>query len=205
MNNQAQRAESIILKPEFPLQKWQWESLFGNPHPVEIEIGFGKGGFLVASSQAYPGRNYLGVETAAKMVEYAAGRLAKRDVTNVRLVCGDAHYTIARAVPERSVSTIHIYFPDPWPKKRHRKRRLLTGEFLPVLAGTLIPGGKIQFATDFQNYFEETVELFASCPAFCARNSNEWIDTRPAECITNYETKYRREGRPIYYALYEVV
>ena len=193
----------ILLPPDSLPSPWDWESLFGNTHPVEIEIGSGKGGFLIASSEAYPGKNFLGIEKSIKMTRYTAERLGKRSISNIRLVCANAQYILTRMVPDTSVSVIHIYFPDPWPKTRHQKRRLMSPDFLKILRKVLIPGGTIQFATDHQDYYEETKDLFSQSPHFQSLDPGQWIDTRPEECITNYEIKYRRESRPIYYSLYE--
>jgi len=195
--------DSILLPVDRWPPPWSLKQVFGNDRPVEIEIGFGKGGFLVESSQAYPACNFLGVESAGKMAHYTAQRLAKRGIENVRILFADAHYVLARLVPEAGFSAVHVYFPDPWPKKRHRKRRLLTGEFLEKLEKALQPGGRLHFATDFQDYFEETRSLFSRFPAFKPLDPRSWVESRPERCITNYEVKYRREGRPIYYALYE--
>ncbi len=201
----AEAQQPVVLEAGGLPQPLDWRVVFGNDRPVEIEIGFGKGGFLVQVSQKFPERNFLGLETAAKMVEYAAGRLRKRGIRNVRLLRADAHYFLERFVRDGSVAGFHIYFPDPWPKQRHRKRRLLTPEFCRAVQRVLLPGGRICFATDFQEYFGQVRELFSSFPAFQALDPGDWVTRRPQEAITNYEIKYRREGRPIYYALYERV
>lgn len=197
------RAQKIVLNPDNLSGPLDWNEVYGSGHPVEIEVGFGKGGFLAASSIQHPGRNFLGLETAAKLVQYAAERLAKRGVENARVACVDAHYFVSRYVPDASVDAYHVYFPDPWPKKRHRKRRVLKEEFLREMLRTLKAGGRLYFATDFQDYFEQATGLFKSFPAFKPLDPAIWLDHRPPECVTNYEVKYRREGRPIYYALYE--
>ena len=113
-----------------------WQAFFGNPHPVEIEIGFGKGGrFLLEASKRHPKVNYIGVERAQKYVELTRKRFEKYmrhfgvgkasgTFSNVRLVWTDANYFLTRYVPAASVQAYHIYFPDPWPKKRQRKRRI---------------------------------------------------------------------------------
>jgi len=200
-----QSSPEIVLDMGSPPAPWSWREVFGNDRPVEIEIGFGKGGFLLQASQSFPGRNFLGLETAAKMVEYTAGRLQKRGIRNVRLLATDARYFLDRCARDASTEAFHIYFPDPWPKKRHRKRRLLTPEFLTIAQRVIQPGGRIYFATDFQDYFQATQELFSAFPALQALDPADWIRRRPEQAITNYEIKYRREGRPIYYALYERV
>lgn len=205
----AQVENPVGIQPDIVLDSGtlplEWQKVYGNSRPVEVEIGFGKGGFLVQVAQRFPERNFLGLETAAKMVEYTAGRLQKRSIPNVRLLRADAHYFLHRFVQNASIAAFHIYFPDPWPKRRHHKRRLLTPEFLQTVQRGIVPGGRVYFATDFQEYFAQIQKLFSTFPAFRALDPSDWVARRPQEAITNYEVKYRREGRPIYYALYERV
>ena len=193
----------IVLEPDILPVPLEWPEVFGNRRPVEVEIGFGKGGFLLQVAQRFPERNFVGLETAAKMVEYTAERLGKRALRNVRLLRTDAHYFLERFVRDASIAAFHIYFPDPWPKRRHRKRRLLAPEFLQTLQRVLAPGGRVYFATDFQEYFAETQQLFSTFLAFQPLDPGDWVSRRPEEAITNYEVKYRCEGRAIFYALYE--
>ncbi len=196
--------EEVLLDKGSLPRPVDWTRLFGNEHPVEIEIGSGKGGFLVQRSGNFPEHNYLGLEKVWKMAEYTAGRLAKRALRNVRIVPVDAHFFLARHVKDASVAALHVYFPDPWPKKRHQKRRLISDEFLRELRRVLAPDARVHFATDFQDYYEYAGEVFERFPEFEALNPTDWVRSRPEEAITNYEVKYRREGRPIYYALYRL-
>src|SRR5439155_12681338 len=111
-----------------------WAHVFGNDHPVEIEVGFGKGLFLLTESQARPGVNFFGIEIVRKYQLFTANRLAKRGLGNVRLACADARVLLRDVVPAASVQAVHVYFPDPWWKKRHHKRRLFTAEFAAACA-----------------------------------------------------------------------
>ena len=101
-----------------------WTEIFGNDHPVELEVGSGKGLFLANAATANPGHNFLGIELARKYARRAAERVAKRNLANVRVVAGDARLFLARYVPPASLRTVHVYFPDPWWKARHKKRRV---------------------------------------------------------------------------------
>jgi tRNA (guanine-N7-)-methyltransferase len=193
----------ILPDPDRLRAPVDWQAFFGNTNPVEMEAGFGKGGFLVESSGAYPDKNYLGIENVAKLAAYTADRLAKRNRKNVRLICADAHYVVSRFLPDACLSAVHVYFPDPWPKKRHQKRRLLTEEFLGQLIRVMAPGARLHFATDFEDYFQQVSGLFKQFPEFNPMDPRPWVDSRHPACVTNYEVKYRREGRPIYYALME--
>ncbi|MDP6054584.1 MAG: tRNA (guanosine(46)-N7)-methyltransferase TrmB, partial [Candidatus Latescibacteria bacterium] len=117
-----------------------WAELFGNMNPVEIEIGCGKGRFIINSAMKYPDINYVGIERALRYFRFMKERSAKRNLTNIRVLQDDAGYFIERFVPDHSVTACHIYFPDPWPKKRHRKRRLFKQDFLRHIERTLISG-----------------------------------------------------------------
>jgi tRNA (guanine-N7-)-methyltransferase len=181
-----------------------WPTLYGNAHPVEIEVGFGKGLFLLNVSGRRPATNFLGIEIERKYVLLTADRLVRRGVNNVRLACTDAHWLLRECVPAESLAAVHVYFPDPWWKKRHHKRRLLTAEFAVECARVVRPGGSLHFASDVAEYFAETKAMLDDSDAWKAI---AW--PTPAEpCddedyLTNFERKYRKEGRAIYRALYE--
>ena len=169
-----------------------WEGVFGNVHPVEIEIGSGKGRFLIESAQRHPKVNFVGVEWARKYLRIAHERSLKRELGNIRLVRAEAREFIEFFVPTESTQAFHIYFPDPWPKKRHHKRRLFNPRFLKEVERTLMPGGWLWLATDYRAYYEAISELLAGSD--CLRETcREWKGTK-----TNYEEKYLAQGREIY-------
>ena len=180
-----------------------WTELFGNMNPVEIEIGCGKGRFIINSAMKYPDINYVGIERALRYFRFMKERSAKRNLTNIRVLQHDAGYFIERFVPDHSVTACHIYFPDPWPKKRHRKRRLFKQDFLGHIERTLISGGTVDIATDYVEYYEEMIALLEVSDVL---NKMEDIPERVkslGESRTNFETKYVAEGRPIYRKGYE--
>ncbi len=209
----------IITERAVPLSEFaapmDWEAFFGNTHPVEIEIGFGKGRFLLEASKRYPKVNYIGVERAQKYVELTRERFEKYirhfgidrasgTFSNVRLAWTDANYFLTRYVPAASVQAYHIYFPDPWPKKRQRKRRIFRNQdFLSALIHTLnSDGGRLYIVTDYAAYFQEIRERLADLSVLHSIDA----DLKPDRDIaTNFETKYILEGRPIYRAVYEKV
>ena len=190
-----------------------WETFFGNPHPVEIEIGSGKGRFLLEASKRHPGVNYIGIERAQKYVALTQERFEKYmrhfgvdrtsgPFSNVRLAWTDAAYFLTRYVPAASVHAYHIYFPDPWPKKRQRKRRIFRNQdFLVALTHTLIPtGGRLYITTDYEEYFQEIQERLCGLPIL---NPVAAPRSPDGDIATNFEMKYVLEGRPIYRAVYE--
>src|SRR5205814_6765838 len=122
---------------------------------------FGKGLFLLTESQARPGVNFFGIEIVRKYQLFTANRLAKRGLGNVRLACADARVLLRDVVPAASVQAVHVYFPDPWWKKRHHKRRVFTPEFAAQCARILRPGGRLHVVSDVGEYFQVMTELLA--------------------------------------------
>ena len=180
-----------------------WEALFGNENPVEIEIGCGKGRFLLEASRQHPEINYIGVERALKYAQRAKEWLLKGNATQVFLICSDAAYLVDRYIGEGTVEAYHVYFPDPWPKRRHAKRRLFRNEvWLRGLTRTLNSSrGRIHIATDYAEYFYEIHACLAHTPplVYLPPDSLE-IEHIP----TSFEIKYRAEGRKIYRAVYQM-
>lgn len=179
-----------------------FQVLFGRGGPVHIEIGSGKGTFLVHQAAAFPEVNFLGIEWSAEYFRLATDRMRRHGLSNVRMIRTDAAVFIREHVGAGSIAMFHVYFPDPWPKRRHHKRRLMSRDNLEQMLGCLEPGGLINFATDHEDYYEQVRGLFewargqgrAECVPF----------VRPAgarageQTGTNYERKYLQEGRAIY-------
>jgi tRNA (guanine-N7-)-methyltransferase len=178
---------------------FDWRTVFGNDRPVEVEVGFGKGLFLLNAAQGCPEVNFLGIEIERKYTLYTATRLAKRSLQNVRVVCGDAKAFFRDHVPDASLQAVHVYFPDPWWKKRHHKRRLFNEEFVAQCPRVLKPGGRLHVVTDVEEYFHVMKELLTRQPRLRELPPPE---VKPAihdlDYLTNFERKYRKEGRPIY-------
>lgn len=190
---------SPIAVPAEALASLTWRGLFGNDHPVELEIGVGKAGFLLRRAKALPERNFLGIEWAGKYYRYAVDRLMRHGVTNARLVRTDASYFVRVVCPRGSLAALHIYHPDPWPKARHHRRRLIQRDFVDAAAACLAPGGRWAVQTDHAEYFEQIRALLIGHPALV---ETEFEDSGwgvvEARLDTNFEIKYRREGRTIY-------
>ena len=176
-----------------------WRAVFGNDRPVEIEVGFGKGLFLLTQGQARPDTNFLGIEIERKYTLLTATRIAHLELPNVKLACTDARWFMKERVAPASVSAMHVYFPDPWWKTRHRKRKLFTRDFAEQCVRVLAHGGRLHFVTDVGDYFAETIEMLKALPALRMLPA----PASDAEYLTNFERKYRLEGRAIYRALYE--
>jgi tRNA (guanine-N7-)-methyltransferase len=176
----------------------RWTELFGNEHPVEIEIGFGKGTFLVDQAKLRPEVNFLGVEYTRWFWRYASDRLRRNGCLNVRTVRAEALWFLTELVPDASVSALHVYFPDPWPKKRHHKRRLIQRPFMQQMTRVLKAGGRLQVVTDHQDYFEQIGRVVAEAQMRVV-DYNQPGSAGAGEFVgTNFERKYAREGRPFH-------
>jgi len=196
------------LKPYFLVHDdlpgpFQWEEFFRNDHPVEIEIGTGRGLFLLNESQARPDTNFLGMELDYTEGRYAATRMKKRAFPNVRILGGDAKVAFEKFVPDGSVAGIHVYFPDPWWKRRHHGRRLMEADFVSRISQALKPGGNLHFWTDVLKYFELTVDLLEANGSF--ERLPDPVERPPQhdlDYLTNFERKKRQAGLPIYRSLW---
>jgi tRNA (guanine-N7-)-methyltransferase len=190
----------ISINPEDLNGKIDFTRIFGRNGPVHIEIGSGKGTFLVNQAGANPGDNFLGIEWARKFYRYAVDRLGRWDFKNVRIIRTDATVFIAEFISDNSVDCFHVYFPDPWPKKRHHKRRFLCTANLNQLIRCLKTRGQLRIATDHGEYFQQIQKVVA-----LAGDKLEKIDFLPTagaetgEWVgTNFERKYIKDNRPIY-------
>lgn len=160
----------------------------------EVEIGFGKGRYLLERAQANPACGFLGIEVASKYYRRVRDRATRDHLQNLILLRGEARYLLAAVLPGSFARSVHVYFPDPWPKSRHHGRRLLDPESLDLLLRLLKSGGVFSFATDCLDYGELVSELLRAHPALKVENADDLSGDRPR---THYEDKYRREGRAI--------
>jgi tRNA (guanine-N7-)-methyltransferase len=187
-----------------PPRPFDWPTLFANDHPLELEVGFGKGLFLLTQAQERPHVNFVGVEIVRKYQLFTATRIAKRELRNARLACADARLFLRDFVAAESVQTLHVYFPDPWWKKRHHKRRLFTAEFAAECARVLRPGGCLSLATDVEEYAGRMREAAAAVPRLRPLPPpTEGEPRHDLDYLTNFERKFRRQGKPIWRMLYE--
>jgi tRNA (guanine-N7-)-methyltransferase len=190
--------EPIGLNTDTLSKPIDWTALFGNDHPVELEIGMGKGTFLTDQAKARPNVNFFGIEWANWFWRYASDRLRRNGCTNSRTIRAEAGFFLREFVPAESLSVVHIYFPDPWPKARHHKRRLIQPAFMPLVERVLIPGGRLQVVTDHLEYFQQ-IEPTVKGSKLQIIDYNRPGSANEGEFVgTNFERKYRREGRPFH-------
>ena len=196
--------EEIIVSPPADDAIVDPRAWFESPGPLEIEIGCGKGGFLLNRARANPHRRLLGIEWAGKYFRYCADRMARWNVSNVRVMRTDARHFVINHLPPKCVSVLHVYHPDPWPKKRHHKRRLIQPDFVRAAADAMEPGGLWLLQTDHLEYFGVIRGLLESEPALRPVDSDSEMP-QPSEGWggTNFEIKYAREGRAIHRVAFE--
>jgi tRNA (guanine-N7-)-methyltransferase len=190
--------EPIGLEAEALPRPIDWLALFGSDHPVEMEIGMGKGTFLTEQAKARPGVNFFGIEWARWFWKYASDRLRRSGCTNARTVRAEAMYFLREFVPDASIAVMHVYFPDPWPKKRHHKRRLVQEAFLTEVRRVLVTGGRLQIVTDHTDYFEQIEAVVKASGLKVVEYSRPGSAGEGEFAGTNFERKYAREGRPFY-------
>jgi tRNA (guanine-N7-)-methyltransferase len=200
MARQLKEYSRVMLNPEDLGGVIDFTRIFGRDNPVHVEIGSGKGTFLVHEAKADPDVDFLGIEWSRKFYLFAVDRIGRWGLRNVRITWAEAVAFLSDFVREESVDCFHIYFPDPWPKMRHHKRRLLQPDNVEIFVRRLKPGGTLRIATDHREYFEQILEVTSAY-----RTKLEEIEfPRPAGAEegeytgTNYERKYIKDGRPIY-------
>jgi len=177
-----------------------WSVLFGNVNPVEVEVGMGKGLFLLTQALARPGANFFGVEVVRKYQQFATTRVALRKLPNVKTTCADAKALFRDFIAPGSVAAVHVLFPDPWWKARHKKRRVFTPEFAADIARALPVGGELHVASDVAEYFGVMTGILRAMPAFRELGAETTAD---GGFETNFERKARAQGTPVGRARYE--
>jgi tRNA (guanine-N7-)-methyltransferase len=166
------------------------QELFPSPQPLEVELGCGDASFLVELAQRHPERNFIGVERLLGRISKLDRKGRRAGLANLRGVRIESTYFLQYLLPPRSAAAIHIYFPDPWPKKRHHKNRLISPGFPALAANALVPGGKIFLRTDDAPYFLQMNEVFAADTRF------QKIETPNdlAGLLTDFEKDFRAKG-----------
>jgi tRNA (guanine-N7-)-methyltransferase len=188
----------VLLDESVIDSRFDFAAMFGNTRPVEIEIGCGKGTFILARSQSRPEINMLGLEYARAYAAYCADRLNRAGVTNARMLGADADHVVTKCVPDNSVFRMHIYFPDPWPKRRHNRRRLIQKPFLAQARRVLQVGGQLIVVTDHFDYFRHIRRTLYNAEGFARIPMPRMTDAEGEIVGTNFERKYIAQGRPFY-------
>ena len=186
--------DSVEFTPADYFAQLPLKEMFDREAPVQVDLGCGYGAFLVAMAKANPECNFLGVERLVGRVRKACKRAANARLRNVRVLCLEGLYTISKLIPPGSISVVHVMFPDPWPKRKHRRRRLVEGEFLDAARVALRAGGELRLTTDDADYFEQMKKAAAAHQGFA---EIPWPDD-PAYPRTDFEKHFRAQGLAIH-------
>ncbi|MDN5863953.1 MAG: tRNA (guanosine(46)-N7)-methyltransferase TrmB [Gammaproteobacteria bacterium] len=174
-------------------------AIFGRRAPTTLEIGFGNGDALADLAAAHPERNYIGVEVHRPGVGHLLLRLQRAGLENVRVANRDGTQVLRNEIPDDSLDEILVYFPDPWPKKRHHKRRLIQTEFALMVSAKLAVGGRLELATDWSEYAEQMHGILRGTPGLVSLGEEGGYAKRPLwRPETKYEIRGRRQGHEIF-------
>ena len=193
------RGLPLLELPEEPLD---WERLFAVRRPVQVEIGSGKGRFLIAAAERDRRTNWVGLERRWSTLSLGVERIARRGLDNALMVRCDAMLVVRKLIPPGSVAGFHIYYPDPWWKARQRKRRVFNGAFVADLARGLMPAGTLRLATDVAEYYEEILDVIGASGLFEPRTLTEDEWTPGGEPLTSFEAKYLARGKTAHRAAF---
>lgn len=182
--------------PKIQDRRYAFSDIFGNDQPVELELGIGKGRFLIESAATHPERNWVGVEWANRYYQMVAERSLRRGLPNLRVLRDDGVRVVRDTIGDAAIDVLHVYFPDPWPKERHKKRRMVQAPFAREAARILKDGGLVKLATDHEDYAAQMEAVFRNDPDFS--QTFRAVGDEAPEGITNWEVKFRREGRVIH-------
>lgn len=194
-------AEQASIKVTDPCAPLDCAALYDLARPLEVEIGCGKGRFLTSRARRHPEREFLGIERMLERVRCFSSKVERLGLSNIHVVRLEALYTLHYMIPDHHISTCYVFFPDPWPKRRHRAHRLFNESFLKTLWMKLETGGTLQFATDHAEYFEYATQCVDSCDRFIR---TEPMERTPDEW-TEFETKFRAQGLKVHAAAWKAV
>ncbi|MEM1296690.1 MAG: tRNA (guanosine(46)-N7)-methyltransferase TrmB [Verrucomicrobiota bacterium] len=193
MNDVYERLEFVPRNADY-FQESRVQDLFDREAPMELDLGCGDGGFLMAMAAEFPDRNFIGVERLLGRVRAVCRKADRRSLENVRVLRLDSAYAVGRLLPKNAFSRVHLLFPDPWPKKKHQKRRIVTPEFVAAIHELLESGGEFLFKTDHEEYFEHARQVILD---FEAMESVPWPDDAFYYAETDFERQWKEEGKRI--------
>jgi tRNA (guanine-N7-)-methyltransferase len=179
-----------------------WDQIFPNKYPMKLEIGFGNGSFIIDMAMREPRINFIGLDMYHKGIRKTITRAEKRLIENIHIVYGDARYRTQSAFQNETLEAIYINFPDPWPKKRHVKRRLITASFVETLSNKLISSGELRIATDCETYARDMLTFLENSSLENKAGSFKFSENRENIPRSKYEKNYLEQGKKIYYLDY---
>jgi tRNA (guanine-N7-)-methyltransferase len=186
-------ASEVELVPVNCFAPLDFEEIYGRHAHVEIDLGCGDGSFLAALASENPDRDFLGIERLVGRVRSACGKIARSGLKNARVVQFEISYALERLLPENSVASFHLMFPDPWPKRRHAPRRLVSEKFLALLHRALATNGTVRIATDDTEYYRQIMRLVSECSLLAVVS-----DAVPATAMSKFEKQFTLDGVKIH-------
>ncbi|MDH5191513.1 MAG: tRNA (guanosine(46)-N7)-methyltransferase TrmB [Gammaproteobacteria bacterium] len=181
-----------------------FEILFGRNAPVVFEIGFGMGDSMANMALSYPENNYLGIDVHRPGVGNLLKKIEENNITNIRIMCSDAVEVLKNNIAAESLDAVYLFFPDPWPKKKHHKRRIVQPAFVQLIRSKLKNGGVFHLATDWENYAEHMVEVMQSAEGFENKgNESGFIERPDYRPLTKFENRGIKLGHGVWDILFE--
>jgi tRNA (guanine-N7-)-methyltransferase len=193
-------AETLIFAVSI-LHRIEFAALFPKEQPVEVELGSGDGSFLVQYATLNPQHNFIGVERLLGRLRKVDRKGRRAALQNLRVVRLEASYLVQYLLPKKSISAIHIYFPDPWPKRKHRKNRLIQAGFPEICAEVLQPNGVVYLRTDDSNYYQQMREVFGGCALFREIETADPLK----DVLTDFERGFLSQGVQTNRAAYQFI
>ncbi|PYI88021.1 MAG: tRNA (guanosine(46)-N7)-methyltransferase TrmB [Verrucomicrobia bacterium] len=181
---------TLIFRPPSYVERINLDDLFPIRRPLEVELGSGDGSFIVEWARRNPDKNFIAVERLLGRLRKVDRKGLCADLPNLRVIRLEASYLTEYLLPSSVVAAFHIYFPDPWPKRKHHRRRLITAPFVNVVKQILVPGGAIYLRTDNEDYYTQITDIFRSNPNFQARETPSAL----AQLLTDFEQDYATRG-----------
>ena len=179
-------------------------ALFGRDNPKVLEIGFGNGSSLAQMAAAFPDNDYLGIEVHRPGVGALLLLMEEQGLSNIRVLCADAVEVIKRRIPDAALDRVQLFFPDPWHKTRHHKRRIVQADFVALIARKLKPGGVFHLATDWEDYARQMLAVMSAAPGFCNQAGDDQYAPRPeTRPLTKFEQRGQRLGHGVWDLLFE--
>jgi tRNA (guanine-N7-)-methyltransferase len=190
---------TLIYRPRSILERFVWTELFPVAQPIEVELGSGDGSFLSEHARRHPERNFVGVERLLGRLRKLNRNGLRAGLRNLRLIRLEAAYLVEYLLPPASVHALHLYFPDPWPKRKHRKHRLVNETFVNAVQRALVPGGTVYLRTDDADYFAQMQAVFGASTAFSETETPEALRA----ILTDFERDFHAQGKVTRHAAYQ--
>ncbi|MFH8135488.1 tRNA (guanosine(46)-N7)-methyltransferase TrmB [Pantoea osteomyelitidis] len=195
-----------VMGVEFQPEPLDLVALFGRDAPVVLEIGFGMGASLVSMAQSNPHQNFLGIEVHAPGVGACLGSAKEAGVENLRVMCHDAVEVLEKMIPDNSLRMVQLFFPDPWHKARHNKRRIVQAPFAELVLSKLKPGGVFHMATDWEAYAEHMLSVMSNVEGYRNQSeSNDYVPRPETRPLTKFEQRGQRLGHGVWDLMFERV